>query len=236
VCKQLAGRFAREKAASAKDKQAEGRFEGARRQFEKLAQVMQENEGSGSGVSPHSMAATALMLGGALCDEGRYDAAVEKLTEALERFRVLHGNLSEDTASALSSLGMALRQQGKYELTAQRHREALRIRLEVLGPEHVSVAMSHNANGLLYQRTGMLKETLASYQEALRVVPEGVPGDARVVPGGAAGRTRRRTRRRSLRTRRRCASYQEALRVYRLRRGNENEDVATILMNMGVMG
>ncbi|KAI7205155.1 hypothetical protein KC365_g17711, partial [Hortaea werneckii] len=106
--------------------------------------------------------------GTVLSHHGKYEAAEDKIRQALRgRERVL-GNEHPDTLSSVNSLALVLADQGKYEAAEDKIRQALRGRERVLGNEHPDTLSSVNSLALVLADQGKYEAAEDKIRQALR--------------------------------------------------------------------
>ena len=97
--------IAHEKNAAAADKSVEFQFERARKQYDRSLQVQREHAAR-EGKSSAELGRTLVAMGAVLSVQGKYEEALEKLTEGLQILRKEVGNDHMDVAHALISIGL----------------------------------------------------------------------------------------------------------------------------------
>jgi serine/threonine-protein kinase len=123
--------------------------------------------------------------------QGKREAAIDMLREALDMRRRTLGPAHPDVAAAGASLAYWLTDAGRYDEAQGLVEESLAIRRKALGAEHPQVAttLTVQANLLLAQRR--YEEARATAAEAVRIVKLSLPDDtwqaaaARNVEGAA---------------------------------------------------
>ncbi|KAI7227081.1 hypothetical protein KC330_g8557 [Hortaea werneckii] len=108
------------------------------------------------------------LYGRALSEQGKYEAAEDKIRQALRgRERVL-GNEHPDTLRSVDSLASVLANQGKYEAAEEASRRALEAREKVLGKEHLDTIESVRTLASLLANQNKYEAAEEASQRALK--------------------------------------------------------------------
>lgn len=113
-------------------------------------------------------------MGETLRKDGRYDRAIELLSDADALSRSMEGIDGGIRAQIVSDLGLALHESGERGLRGQRDpleylREALRLKEPRLGANHPSTAETLNDMALVYHDRGHVRVAILLYEEALEI-------------------------------------------------------------------
>ena len=100
---------------------------------------------------------------------GRYAAAQELTTWALNTREKYRGRNSQDFAASLNNLAVLDKDLGNYNKAEKEITEAIAINKAVLGNESIAYAISLNNRGVLYQTLGRYEEAEKDMQLALSV-------------------------------------------------------------------
>jgi eukaryotic-like serine/threonine-protein kinase len=108
-------------------------------------------------------------LGNALRHAARYDEAIARHKEALERREALLGTDHPEVARTLSNLALSVQDSGRREEAIALHDEALARRERALGSDHPDVATSLAHLASVYSQTGRYAEAEPLLHRALDI-------------------------------------------------------------------
>ena len=103
---------------------------------------------------------------------GRYSAAFEFTTQALELRKKNFGTDSKDYAASLNNLAVLNKDLGNYNEAEKQITEAIEINRDVAGAEDIAYAISLNNRGVLYQVLGRYEDAEKDMLLALDVAGE----------------------------------------------------------------
>lgn len=120
--------------------------------------------------TPHPQLAMSLSSLRALyMNQGRFQAAITLLTEALQIRRDIYGTEHETVALTLNNLAMAVRDQGALQEADSLFQEMLSVRRDLHPELHTGTAMTLREMGTLYLYTDRPLEAQTAFQEAIRI-------------------------------------------------------------------
>lgn len=100
---------------------------------------------------------------------GLYDLAAERLEQAIDVRRTIHGPRSKEVATSLLRLGDVRREQGEYDAAELLIRDSLRIRRQVFDDDTVPIAQALRQLGLLDAERGEYDRAEPTLREALEI-------------------------------------------------------------------
>ncbi len=141
-------------------------YDGAQKAFGEAAAVEAAQPAQPQGRA--AQAKTLFGLGTALAQQGQYDAAEQRLREALARQRALYGAANGDIARTLQDLAKVVDQRGDLKSALALMREAVAMQRQLRGSlPHPDLAQAVNDLGLLSEENGDYDDSQRLFTEAL---------------------------------------------------------------------
>ena len=103
---------------------------------------------------------------------GDYQAAIEKLKEAIEKRINIYGEKSLEAAESINDLAMVLREEGNYNEAAKLLNSSLSMRKKLLSPKSQEIAQSLNNLAQLKVDMGEFEEAKKLFEESLQIKEE----------------------------------------------------------------